>query len=66
MPLFSLASREIAVACAAPEAVPSADVAASEPEAEVCQCARSDACFGPLQGCQVMGCLIGKAVAALD
>ena len=37
VPLFSLASREIAAASAAPEAVPSADVAALEPEVEVCQ-----------------------------
>lgn len=36
VPLFSLASREI-TACAAPEAVLSADVAASEHDAEVCQ-----------------------------
>ena len=34
VPLFSLASREIAAACAA---VLSADVAALEPEVEVCQ-----------------------------
>ena len=52
MPLFSLASRESAAAGGAPEAVPSADVAASEPSAQVCLLCSLWRCYAPLHALQ--------------